>query len=343
MASYAERMPSALMLGRARTRTRVAALALAIAIGTAPLAPIYAQGEPEQAAALNSPEYKEQIRQALEEYGLGHWTEARVFFSNAHAIAPNARTLRGLALVSFESRRYVETVSYAERAFANSIQPLTPEMQRELRELTDQSRKFVAHVAIVSDPPGAELAIDGQAVVRADDGVILLDAGAHELVASAPGYETHTRTLQLQGGTETRFDIALTPRPVALTPPPSEAPTPAPLAEPAPARGSPSIAPWILIGTSAALAAGGGVLLAIASADKSAVENSKPGTSWSEIRGSYERAPTFFAFGWTLLGVGVAGLAGGVTWKLWLEPRGDRASSAQLRIAPGAIQVTSRF
>jgi hypothetical protein len=115
-----------------------------------------AQSSAEVETALNSPDYKEFIRKALQEYGLGNWTEARVFFGKAHTIAPNARTLRGLALVSYESRRYVETLSYAEQAFANPIQPLTPQMQSDLRRFVEQARSFVARARIVSDPAGAE-------------------------------------------------------------------------------------------------------------------------------------------------------------------------------------------
>ena len=319
-------------------RYRLAAIAWAA--GLFAIAPLRAQDEPEAAGATSTPEYKELIRNALEEYGLGHWTEARVYFGKAHALAPNARTLRGLALVSHESRRYVEAVSFAEQALADPIQPLTPPMQRELRELIDQSRAFVARVKIASDPSGAELQIDGQALVQAEDGAILLDAGEHELVAGAPGYETHSRTLQVQGGTEIRFDIALTPKPVSLTPPPNAAPAAAPLAEAGDATGSTAIAPYVVIGASAAVAVAGGVLLALASADKSKVEDSAAGTNWSEIRGAYERAPTFFAIGWTMLGVGVAGLAGGLSWKLWGQSPSDRSPNARLQVTPGAVRVT---
>src|SRR5262245_53004297 len=92
----------------------------------------------------NSPEYKELIRKALQEYQLGNWGEAKVFFSDAHALFPNARTLRGLALTYYAERDYVQASEYFEQALANPVQPLTPELQSGCKEFLAQARRFVA-------------------------------------------------------------------------------------------------------------------------------------------------------------------------------------------------------
>ena len=44
-------------------------------------------------------QYKQLIQQALGEFRRQNWPEARVLFRRAHALSPNARTLRGMGVV----------------------------------------------------------------------------------------------------------------------------------------------------------------------------------------------------------------------------------------------------
>lgn len=302
------------------------------------------------AAAYNSPEYKDLVQRALQEYDLGHWSEARVFFARAHELAPNARTLRGLALVSYESRRYVDAIRFGELAVANTVQPLTATMRAQLQQFLDQARSFVGHARIVTKPSDAELRVDGMTVQRPSDGVLTLDAGTHELVVIAAGYETQSRTLNLEGGSEVRFDINLTQentaRAVETQPEPSNVAIASAneRAETSSSDGSSggSVAPWIVIGASAAVLAGGAVMLALGAADKSKVENVAAGTPYSEVKDAYERAPVLLNVGWVLAGVGLAGVAAGLTWKLWLEPDG-RHEHARLQITPGGLKLSGSF
>lgn len=46
--------------------------------------------------------YRDAIDTALQEMGLGNYEEAREQFARAHALSPNARTLRGLGISEFE-------------------------------------------------------------------------------------------------------------------------------------------------------------------------------------------------------------------------------------------------
>src|SRR3954462_10962838 len=94
----------------------------------------------------DSPEYKELIRKALQEYQLGNWAEAKVFFSDAHVLFPNARTLRGLGLTTYALRDYVQAIGYFEASLRNPVQPLSPQLQAGVRELLDQALRFVARV-----------------------------------------------------------------------------------------------------------------------------------------------------------------------------------------------------
>ncbi|MEY4512912.1 MAG: hypothetical protein RLZZ450_5034 [Pseudomonadota bacterium] len=53
---------------------------------------------------LEVPGYRETIAEALIEYEAHNYLEARTLFERAHKLYPNARTLRGLAVVAFELR-----------------------------------------------------------------------------------------------------------------------------------------------------------------------------------------------------------------------------------------------
>lgn len=317
--------------------TRVTAIVFSLVLWHGALA-VSAQPRSADPAAYNSPQYKELVQRALQEYDLGHWSEARVFFAKAHELAPNARTLRGLALVSYESRRYVDTIRFGEQALTNQVQPLTPTLRGQLQQFVEQARSFVAHARIVTKPADAELRIDGVTAARGEDGALALDAGTHELVVTAAGYDAQTRTLNVEGGSDVRFDIALTREVVAAAEPQSE---PSSQAEVPAAHGGGSVGPWIVIGVSAAVAVGGGVLLALGAADKAKVENAPQNTPWREVESAYERAPTFLNVGWALAGVGVAGLAAGLTWKLLATD--DGREHVTLRLSPTDLKVSGHF
>jgi PEGA domain len=339
-------------MSRARSLTSaITGVVIASAVLTQPLARnvVCAQAA-EASSAYNSAQYKELVQRALQEYDLGHWSEARVFFAKAHELAPNARTLRGLALVSYESRRYVDAIRFGEQALTNRVQPLTETLRAQLQEFIDQARSFVGQARINTRPGNAELRVDGVVVQRDSDGLLTLDPGTHELVVIAAGYEAQTRTLGLESGGEVRFDIVLKTEAQELAVS-SQAEPDADTANLAtaqtrerseqPSRGS-SVAPWIVIGASTAVLIGGGVMLGLGSADKAKVENVAKGTPYSEVKSAAERAPTLLTIGWVLAGAGLAGVAAGLTWKLWPESDHGR-ERARLSVAPDGLVLSGRF
>lgn len=288
------------------------ALALALGAGTA-------RAEPQAS-------YEEAIRHAVEEYTLGHWAEAKVFFLRAHAVQPNARTLRGLGLTCYESRSYVEAIGYLRAALASPVQPLTDAMRENLAQLLQQSQQFVTHVVLDVYPARAALAVDQSAHALDGSRELLLDPGEHELSASAPGYKPVRRSVNATGGTlhvQLRLQPEARPQPSA--------------AKEALASDDSGLAPYLLIGASGAAALAGGVLLAIAASDKAAVEGGTAG--WSQLESRYDRGRTFFPVGFVLAGVGLCGVAAGLTWKLW--PRGPE--QAQLSLTPAGVALRGRL
>lgn len=296
----------------------------------------------------DSPEYKDAIRKALQEYELGNWAEAKVFFSDAHALFPNARTLRGLALTTYALRDYVQAIAYFEQSLASLVQPLSPQLQQGAKEYLDQARRFVARVKLNVEPRSATLRIDDAPATLEPDGSVQLNPGQHELVATAPGYETLTRRWNVEAGARSELTLQLRSQTADL-PPVAAVPVAATSGEPAAKvehesadEGGGSAGPWILVGVSAAMAIGGGVMLGVTASDINSVENAKKMTPWADVESAYERTPALSAAGFALLGVGVAGVAIGLTWALWPDEESGEERVA-LDLSPTGVGLHGRF
>jgi hypothetical protein len=305
-------------------------------------AALHAQADP-VTAQTNDADYQDALDHALLEYQLGHWTEAKIFFAQAHALRPTARTLRGLALSCYESRNYVETGSFIEQALASTVQPLTPDMRAGLEKLLTLTRSFISHVYVVLEPASSELRVDQLLAQRGPDGSVAVDPGEHELSANAPGYESATRSVSAAGGHDVHIRFVLQ---ASSPPPPPQllaATTTRTVPLPEPDDGSQrGVGPFILAGASGALLIGGAVMLGLAAADKATVEHPAGGTKWAEVQSAYERGSSLFPVGFVLLGVGAAGVASALTWQLW--PRSERnAAGLTLRASPCSVSIAGRL
>lgn len=155
--------------------------------------------------------YRELISKALQEYQLGHWPEARVFFSEAHSLYPNARTFRGLGMACYEARNYVEAIGYLEHALDNQTNPLTDKLAAEARNILDQAKHFVTSAYITVSPEGASVTVDDKSFERRFDGAVLLDPGEHQLDVSAPGYRPQHRSFSAEAGRPMHLRVDLDP------------------------------------------------------------------------------------------------------------------------------------
>ncbi|MEY4580821.1 MAG: hypothetical protein RL701_5524, partial [Pseudomonadota bacterium] len=324
-----------------------------------------AQSKP---SAANSDEYQQLVQQALHEYQLGNFSEAKVFFQRAHALSPNARTLRGLGMSAYELRNYVDAISFFEQALSSQQRPLTAQMEAEVTQLLGQARSFVAHLDIRVDPASAELRIDTRSVKRDADGTVALDPGAHEIVVEAAGYESATRTLRTNGAETLKLHIALHAEGTAGAPLQPNGPDGAPAGEPTrpgdafggadtPTSNTASseagtgtgAGPWILIGAGGAVAIAGGVLLAVALSNKNAVENPSAVNNQPPVYREYEsRDKLVFplsTIGITALSLGAASMVGGLVWKITTSGGQERtpAASAQLQFLPGQVRLSGHF
>jgi len=106
--------------------------------------------------------------------------------------------------------------------------------------------------------------------------------------------------------------------------------------------GGDATVPWILFGASAAVAITGGVLLGVAAADVSAVENPGENPRWADVADAYDRSEPLSIAGAVLLGVGGAAMVGTLVWAI-LAGGDDDEPTAQLLVGPGTLGVRGAF
>lgn len=95
----------------------------------------------------------------------------------------------------------------------------------------------------------------------------------------------------------------------------------------------------VVIATSGAVVVAAVVTLGVASTDKAKVEQTPADmTRWSDVAGSYREGTTLFPIGFTLLGIGLAGVAAGVMWKLWPTPL--TPDTVVVHVSPGGLVLT---
>ena len=166
--------------------------------------------QPTGALAPNeSPEYRAAIDAAVLEHDAGHFVEARAQFLRAHAISPNARTLRGLGMVEFELRNYGECVRYLEQALASDVRPLDEGLRRETMTLLERARAYVGEVHVAVDPGTASVVVDGVTVASGPEASFVLVVGDHELEFRARGHLPEKRAINIRGGDQKSIRVVL--------------------------------------------------------------------------------------------------------------------------------------
>jgi len=180
------------------------AWSLALALSQAPQ-PVRAQADP--------PAYRAAVDEAMAEYELRHFAEARALFARAHQIQPNARTLRGLGVVAFELRMYVECTERLAAALASRERPLTGDLRRETERLLARASQFVSELSLSITPADTGLSVDGGPYAPPPTSALKLQAGDHVLELRAKERRPERHELTLIGGERTTLRITLEPLP----------------------------------------------------------------------------------------------------------------------------------
>lgn len=299
--------------------------------------------------------YDRVIDQAVSEFGSSHWAEARALFLQGHAMFPNARTLRGIGMTSYELRDYPEAVRALDEALASTVRPLTDEQRTQVGELRERAAAFVGRYEVPGAPEGARLYVDGEHVTIDDawpagPGHVLLGIGEHQVAIRLDDGRSSTARVVVRGHTEGALDIDLGPLQAheavetTVSPPPSIAPPASYDVPPAPASSGVDAAPWVVLGVGLAVAIGGVALVVVGQTDIANIEHAAHGTPWSSLQSTYDRAPIETGVGGTLLGVGLAAAVVGLVWGVaQLSANGARDNAVAFDVGLGSVSVRGRF
>ena len=162
--------------------------------------------------------YRALIDEAVNEYEARHFVEARALFSQANALYPNARALRGLGMAEFELRSYADAVHALGQALTSDVKPLDEALRAETERLRERARSFVATLTLTLSPSDAHVLVDGAPVALGPDGTLLLEVGAHAIEVRADGHATERLVRRYKGGESEQLRIALAPEGAPMAP-----------------------------------------------------------------------------------------------------------------------------
>jgi len=171
-----------------------------------------AQPAPVPVAEQLPPGYADKADLAMEELQHGNFEEARSRFLEAHAIYPNARSLRALGKVEYELKRYLAAIQYLEQALASDVRPLTAQLRQDTEEVLRKARGYVANYRIEARPSEASIWIDGVQVQPDPQGLLPLEVGKHKIEARAKGYIASQRSVTVAGGQDETLKLVLLPQ-----------------------------------------------------------------------------------------------------------------------------------
>lgn len=157
------------------------------------------------------------LTDAVSEYDAARYREAQALFQRAHALAPSARTLRGVGMASFEVGQYVVALRALRQALAEQSRPLSDAQRRHVEALVARTEVFVATLIIDSEG-NAPFLIDGEPASMEPDGTVLLDPGRHVVTVLDARGQSQTLQVTLVGGTQRTLIV----RPSAVATGPNE-------------------------------------------------------------------------------------------------------------------------
>jgi hypothetical protein len=323
-------------LGRA-----LAAMVLAFCI------PVASAAEP-GADGKEDAEYRAAIQDGLAEYDARHFEEARILFRRAHQIGPNARTLRGIGMASFELRDYVAAVRALSAALIETRKPLSLEQRTHAQGLLERSRLFIDEYTLKVSPPDARVLIDGRAPEPEPDGDVLLGFGTHTVEASRAGYAQRSFPISVRGGDHKDLVITLE-RKQQLVARPASADAMSGSAKPAPAFPGPtaksgSSTGWLLAaGVAGLLGVGAGTYWAFESDQLSSCRSPPDGLRCDnrqaiETKRNLGMAGTAVA-GATAVTLAVIGMLSGPK----AAPKASAHNALSCAVGPSAILCATSF
>jgi hypothetical protein len=305
---------------------------------------------PTTASPASQTAYDSFIDEGVKAYDEGRFAEARTTFRRAHELQPTARTLRTIGMCSFNLGDYADAVWNLERARTEPRKPLTDEQQKHASELITKANQHIGRFRLHLDPHDSALLVDGQAPLLLDQTELLLEAGRHDIEASAPGYQAAHTTLNVEGGDRTTLVMSLARDTSSMAVARTGADTPAPLTAPTmqsdvTSKSSlQSTLGYVTLGVGIAGLVGFGVTSALALSDKSTLDEHCPNATCSaRYEGTVSRYNALrTASTATLIGGGALAVLGGLLLLTRPSERPDRAQLTPV-IGPGSVGLRGRL
>jgi hypothetical protein len=299
-----------------------------------------------QTAGASSAEYNRTMGAAQRAFNLHHWDDALQLYEQAHALKPNARTLRGMGACQFELHRFVAAAGALTQALLDSRSALSSEQRNATADLLARASAAIGSVQLELTPRTAELMIDGVRVDVPPSGELMqIDPGHHELSARAPGYELLIVQVEIVSGTNAvTLTLPQSRAPVlAVAAPVAAAPVSAPPPE-APSRRKPLKRGLIVTG---AILGGGGLIAAtttglLALTKSNDLHDRCPNNACAESeQHALDKARKLALISNVMWGVTAAG-AGVLLIGILLSDRHDK-QSATLGVGPSGVSLHGNF
>lgn len=311
-----------------------------------------ATGQP-SAKALK--EARARYAQGSQLFREGDYKLALIEFQRAYELAPNYRILYNIGAVNYQLNNYVDALRTLERYLNEGGKDIPAKRREEVDQDIKNLKARTAHITIVTDVEGVEIAIDNTVVGKTPLAAsLLVDAGRHQIVATKEGRSTFTKTLVLAGSDDAKLELNLPEVPVqppsAVTIMPSpfvqqqQPPVVNPKQEPdlPPQKSSSVWIGWTVTGVLAAGAVGTGIGAILSTGDLKTLKDT-PGTK-RETLDSKQTQARAFAVAADVMG-GAAVIAGVVSLVVTLSGSSDakpQTQSSNLRLGVGPTGVSLR-
>jgi tetratricopeptide (TPR) repeat protein len=162
-----------------------------------------------RAADRESAEYSAAIQLGIDEFDQRNFAEARAHFAHAHALYPNARTLRALGMAEFELKNYGECIESLQEALASPEKALEGQLRQDTQSLLTRAQGYVARLSVNVDPGAAAVVVDGVPVQIGSSRLLVLNVGDHVLEFRAPGRTAERREFKVKGGESDTLRVVL--------------------------------------------------------------------------------------------------------------------------------------
>lgn len=212
----------------------------------------------------HNPAFQALYQEARSAFDQGEYERSADLLAKAYALNPEPKLLWNRA-------RSLQLAEKWEEALATYRDYLklasTPEEKKETETRIAEVKVAFKRgwLTVRSDAPNAQVIVDDVTTAPAPIENWLLDAGKHSIVVVAEGVGRSQHVVTVSAGEETVLDVSLTPSPTVVA-----------AAEGGDGEmGELAIWGWSILGAGAALAIGGGVMLALGHADADEVNDAE--------------------------------------------------------------------